>query len=113
GQEFALELRAAGTGTEFLILDVIAAQRVTVQQESLRSMKVENERFGNQPRAATRGKLRSQEQIAISMHQVERSPALHQAAQRIRNARVERFCQVVVSDPVIEEVAENIDRIGA
>src|SRR5690606_16853861 len=48
----------------------------------------------------------------VTLHEVNRYALLHELAQQPRDYGVERRVEVVVADPVLEEVAENVERLG-
>src|SRR5262245_57940684 len=97
---------------EFLIIDVIAAQRVAVHEQGLYPMKTSDVRIRDEPCTAAAGKYPSHQQIPVSVHEIKPGAAACKTVQRLRHPRIERVFQIIVTDPGFEQVAEYIKRIG-
>ena len=74
--------------------------------------KVEDRRIIEQQRARAPGKIAADQQIAVAMHEVDARPARIEAGQRFRDRCIERVFQVVIARPVLEQVAEDVERLG-
>src|SRR5687768_16015190 len=53
------------------------------------------------------------EEVAVAVHEVQRHAAPRQAAQQPHHDGVERHLQIVVADPVLEKIAEDVERLGS
>src|SRR6185503_4294472 len=61
-------------------------------------------------RAGRRAETPAEEEIAVAVHQVELHAAAAQVPEQAGDHGVERQAEVVVADPVLEEVAEDVQR---
>ena len=59
--------------------------------------------------AAARDRL-AEEEVAVAVHQADRDAAAGEPAERVEQAPVEAVVGVVVAEPPVEEVAEDVER---
>src|SRR5262249_6542213 len=99
-------LRAKG-----LVGGIARAKRVAVQEESRGAVEVDLRRIGDELHSGGAREAFGHEEIAVAMHEAHRDTrgALPQC---LRGAGGERKPQAVVAHPVLEEVAEDEERVG-
>ena len=91
---------------------VAGAQGVAVHEERALAVEVDHRRIGNQAQPGLRAEPRRHHEVAVAVHEVRRDGAGRRAQQaRDPRGKVER--QPVVADPVLEEVAQDVEGVGA
>jgi hypothetical protein len=94
-----------------LIAAIRCAEAVAVREDDARAECGDHERVGQPDRAGCFHEALAEQKIAIAVHDVERDAALRQRVQQRCHSRGERLDQHVVADPVLEQIAENENRI--
>ncbi len=56
------------------------------------------------------GEVRAEKEIPVSVHDVQGGAAAGALGERFDDGRVERLAEIVVPGPILEQVAQNVDR---
>ncbi len=83
-----------------------------MQQQRRRSGEVDHDLLGKQHRAGNFGEPLAEKEVAIAGDHADRHAGVGDAAQSDRDAFGERLAQLVVADPGVEQVAEDVDARG-
>ena len=83
-----------------------------MHQQRFHALHVVDGRIGQQLRPGGRAEALAQEEVAVAVHHVHRHAVARKAAQQARHHGVERLLEVVVADPVLEEIAQDVERVG-
>jgi len=83
-----------------------------VHEERLLSADVELGGIREQLGAGRLAEALAQQEVAIAVHHAKPRARLGEAVEEAGDDRVERFVDVVVADPVLEEIAEHMESIG-
>ena len=59
------------------------------------------------------GEAFADQEVAVAVHEIEAGAAAGQAAEETDDDGVEGRLEVLVADPVLEQVTEHIERVGA
>ncbi len=97
--------------THLLIFHVVGAQGIAVTQQDLLSVQLQPVGIGQDGYAGLRGELLADHEIAVAVHEIDGHAAVRERAQRAFDRRVV-LVGIVVTDPVLEEVAEDVERFG-
>src|SRR5258706_2088569 len=109
GEEASLPAGVARRAAQVLVVEVVDAQRVAVHQEDV----VFYRRIGEQLAAGRRGEAAAEQEVAVAVHEIEPGAGAGQPVEEADDDAVERRLEVLVADPVLEEIAEHIQCIGA
>ena len=112
GEHHGLPFRIARYPASVLILHVIDAQRVAVAEQYLVAVEVHRVWVGKNPDAGFPGKHVADHEVAIAVHEVGCHAAVHEFPQRLLDDGVVRI-RIVVTDPHLEQVTPDIERVGA
>ena len=91
---------------------VVAAQGIAVRKQGGRPIQVDQRGVRQQLQPGGLGERRADEEIAVAVQQMHPDAAPGEPCQRLGDFRVQRLRQIVVADPGIEQVAENVQRFG-
>jgi hypothetical protein len=111
-QELALPLLRARCAPPVLIVEVVGAKRVAVHEQRPLAADVGERRIGEELRARGGAEALAHQEVAVAVHDVEVRAGLRQAPEESGDHGVERLVDVVVADPVFEEIAEDVQGIG-
>ena len=76
-------------------------------------MEVDDDEIGQQCGAGRLREALAQQEIAIAVSDEQRNAGVGNAAQRCHDGRDERIGHLIVADPPVEQVAQDIDRGGS
>ena len=96
-----------------LVGDIAGAELVAVEQQRRRARDVDDDALGEQRRSGGAAKRSPEEDVAVAGHDADGHAGGGDVAQCRGDVRRQRFAQLVVADPGVEEVAEDVDRRGA
>ena len=102
----------SGGAAPVLVIDVVGAQRVAVDEQRPYALDLVHGGVGEEARAGRFAEALAEEEIAVAVHEVQRHAAGGEPAQQSGHHGVERPLEVVVADPVLEEVAQDVERLG-
>ena len=111
-QEAALPAGTAHHATQQLIGPVGGTQRIAMREQHRLAVQVDDDRIGDQAHAGAARETALIEEVAIAVHDIARYPMLSEAGERHADAIPIRFV-IVIADPGVEQVAENVERVGA
>ena len=109
-QELALHLRVTHARAESLIGNIVGAQGVSVHQQRAPSEQLDDDRIIQQHHAGCSGEAFPNEKITIAVHQKDPATAVRDLAQVRDDRAVQRLLVIIVADPVVEEIAEDVQR---
>ena len=112
GEEACAPCGVAGLCTEGLIADIIGAQAVAVHQQHGPAVEHHHGGFRQQARTRAPGEVVADQEIAIAVLEEHRHARVGQAAQLAGDEGTD-LGRVVVADPGLEQVAEDVQGIGA
>src|SRR6185436_18740014 len=112
GEEFALPRLGARDPAPVLVVQVVGAQRVAVHEQRAHALDLVHARVGEELRAGGGAKALADEEVAVAVHEVDRHAAAGEVREQPRDHRVERRLEIVVADPGLEEVAQDVERVG-
>src|SRR5207244_1104309 len=69
--------------------------------------------IGEECRAGRGGERLAHQEIAVAMHEVKPRAGRGQATEEPHDDRVEGLLEIVVADPILEEIAEHVERLRA
>ena len=75
-------------------------------------MKLEQGGIRQQFRATALREFTADQKVAVAVHEAHRSTVAAEGAERLRNAGVERIGNIVIAGPVLEQIAEDVERLG-
>jgi hypothetical protein len=115
GEELGLPGRIAQPAAQGLIVDVVRAEGVAMQEQGGRTVQVDDLRLGQESQAAALGEGLADEEVAIAVHEGHRHAGIAHRAQALCDGRERgaeaRIVEHVVADPVLEQVAEDVERL--
>ena len=111
-EKAALPIRVAHRRPQTLVGGIVRAQRVAMHHEQTPAVQGEDHRIGQQFGAAVGGKPRSEQKIAVAVHDEAGDAAGGERAQPSRRGALRRI-RVVVPHPRFEQIAEDVERVGA
>jgi hypothetical protein len=111
-QECVLPVRGARRAPPILVLEVVGAKRVAVHEQRPLAADVGERRLGEELRARGGAEALAHQEVAVAVHHVEPRAGLRQSVEERGDHGVERLVDVVVADPVFEEIAEDVQGIG-
>ena len=91
---------------------VVLAQRIPVHEQGGLSVQAGYGRIGKRLRTGRPQEPAEHEEVAISMHEQHRGPTRRKLGERACYARIERLGEIVVSGPVFEQVAKDVERVS-
>src|SRR5688500_13680668 len=91
---------------------IVRAKRVAVRDEHAFAIELDDYRVRDQPRAGLVAELAAEQEVAVAVDHEAGDAALGQLADRTDDLRLLRV-RVVVADPDFEEIAEDVERVGA
>lgn len=106
-----LPLGVPGHRTSLLVFDVVGAECVAVAQQDLLAVKLGGAGIGEDRDAGFRREFVADHEIAIAVHEVDGHSVVHEISQGLLDRRV-ILVGIVIADPGLEEVAENIECLG-
>jgi hypothetical protein len=113
GKEPFLPVIAPAEAAPFLVGRVLGAQRVPVHQQRPGAEQVHHRRVGQQSRPGSVAECLSQQEVAIAVHHVHGCSVARSVQQESGDDRVQGVREVVVPDPELEEVAEDVECVRA
>ena len=102
----------ARPGAVALVGDVVGAELIAVRQQGCGAAKREPRLLAEEGRAGRAGESLAEEKIAVATRDVERDAMVGQRSQRFDYRAGERLTALVIADPGVEQVAENVDPVG-
>jgi hypothetical protein len=81
-----------------------------VHQKSGRTEEIERVRIAEELSSARAGELPVEQKIPVSMHEPQGNAGPRILSQSVGDGRVERVAEVVVSSPVLKQVAQDVER---
>ena len=112
-EKTALPAPIVGHTAEALVGDVGGAQFVAVHQQRRRAGDVDDDLFRQQRRAGGVGEALAEEKVAIAARRRPTgTPDSASARSAAATRTAERLAQLIVADPLIEQVAEHVDARG-
>ncbi len=100
------------TRAELLVGRIVGAQRITVGEQGGRAIQIEQRRVGQQRGMTGRGQFFIHQKIAVAVHDEDARALCVQRAQRVADGLVERLVEIVVARPILEQVAQDVERLG-
>ena len=88
---------------------IIDAKRIAMHEERA----VDDRRVRKDRRAARPAESVAEQEVAVAVHQADPCAAGGQAPQKAGDHGIERRLEVLVADPVLEEIAEDEKRVRA
>src|SRR5439155_18149045 len=92
-----------------LVLDVVGAKLVAMQEQRPSSTQLDDVLLRQQARAGGLLETLAQQEVAIAVRKVDRNAAIGERANRRGNCLCERIGELIVAEPPIEEITENVD----
>src|SRR5689334_433844 len=83
-----------------------------MHQQGRRAIEAQYGGISDELDLSSAGKSLEHEEIAIAVHQPDRHTMHSQLFQRARDVGIERIAQVIIAGPVLEQITEDIERIG-
>ena len=111
-KELRTPFRVAGLRTELLVGGVIGAQQVAVADQHRRALQQDHRRIRQQAHARARRVVAAQQEVAVAVDEVHRRAGRIQRRQRLRH-HAPALRGIVVADPGLEQVAEDVERLRA
>jgi len=111
-QEASLPARAANHAAQQLIGAIGGAQGIAMRDQHRLAVQLDDARVGDQARAGALREAILVQEVPIAMHHIARHPAPAQLRERAADAVAVRLV-VVVAHPGLEQVPENVERLGA
>ena len=111
-QELALPGGLAYYCAQQLIGPIRRAQRIAVREQRALTVQINHHRVNQQSCAAALLEALLEQKVAIAVHDVTRYAARAQCAQRVADLLSMRVL-IIVSDPGLEQIPEDVERIGA
>jgi len=111
-EEAPLPARIPHQGAQHLVGAIGRAERITVREQGALAVEIDEHRIDEQSRAAARLEAPLQQEIAIAMHDIAGHTARREPTQRIADQRPAGL-RVIIADPRLEQIAENVERFGA
>jgi hypothetical protein len=99
-------------GAERLVFGVVEAERIAVGKDEAPFGQHEVEGVGQQAGAGCAGKALAEQEVAVAVHEADVQAGIGRGAQGSDDARVVRVVDIVVADPGLEEVAEDVQAFG-
>src|SRR5690606_22002870 len=94
-----------------LVLDVLRAQQVAVRQNGTSAVEFYDGVIRQQGGPGLRGEARPAEKIPIAVHEIDGDASRTEARQSVDDGAMLR-CVVVVAEPDLEQVAQDVERRG-
>ena len=79
-----------------------------MHQQRRRAGDVDDDLLGQQRRAGGLGESLAEQEVAVADDDADGNAGVGDAAQRSRDARRHRLAQLIVADPLVEQVAEHV-----
>src|SRR6185437_359564 len=95
-----------------LVAQVVRAERVSVEEERAGAVEVDHRGIGDELRPRLAREALRGEEVAVPVHEAHGN-RLGDGVDASRDAAREGEREAVVAHPVLEEVAEDVERIGA
>ncbi len=111
GQEACLPRRIAGLDAELLVGDVVGAQQVAVHQQDRFAVEHHHRRVGQDRHARATCICLAEQEIAVAADEMHPHAGIAQAVQPVGHERA-GVGRIVIADPGLEQVAEDVQRIG-
>ena len=111
-EESGLPIVLAYLFAETLILGIVGAQCIAVGEQGGGAVQVEQGRVVEQRGIAGSAEFLIHQEVAVAVHDVDAGAASIQSPQGIGDAPMKRVVQVVISRPVLEQVAQDIQCFG-
>ena len=97
-----------------LIVQVVGAERVAVHEQRAHSRDLHHGRVRQQPCGACSAKARADEEIPVAVHERNRHAAARQRGEPLGDPARQRVAgpgvELIVADPVLEQVAQHVER---
>ena len=113
GEKAAAMHRVLPPGAEALIADVVGAQLIAMHDQRRRAMKVVHHRVRKQVAPLALREALAEQEIAVAALQIHRRSRPRKLGEGARDAGSERIAQLVVAQPEVEQVAQDVERRGA
>ncbi len=110
GKKTSLPLRGAHHAAELLIGDIVGTNCVAMHQQRRRIANADFYRFVQELNSGGGGKDFTEQEIAIAGDEVNWRTPIRQIAQESAHLGIEGIGQIVIADPVFEQVAEDEQR---
>ena len=94
---------------ETLVINIVSAEGISMCEQRLRVIKVNQRRVAQQRGTAGMCKFRAYQQIAVAMHDVYVSAMDGKCMQGIDNLAMKRIVDVIIASPVFEQVTEYVE----
>jgi hypothetical protein len=104
----ALPSRIAHPAAKRLVLVIVGAERVAVHEERALPVEIDHGGIFKELDPGLGGETAGDQEIPIPVHEIRRDSGFQEAC----DAAVEREREPIVADPVLEEVAEDVERVG-
>lgn len=108
GKKSGLPTPGSYFGTKLLVIPVVGAQRVAVHQQGALLEQLQYKGFFQEPRVTRGGKVSSEQEVPVSVHEIQRRPPPAEICQRVDHRGVEGVNFVVIACPVLKQVPENV-----
>ena len=105
-----LPVGVARHGTNLLVVRVIGTHRIAVAQEYIPAIEIDDLRVAKQRYSGFGGEFLADHEVAVTMHKVHRNIGVDQIPQCTLHIGVVGVW-VVITEPHIEQVAQNIERL--
>ena len=107
-EEIALHCLVAYPCAELLIGNILGAQRVAMHEQRPRAEQIEHFGVWQLRGAGGLGEGGAKQKVPIAVHQVNPATGLCDCAQTLDHCTMQRLLEIVVTDPVIEQIAEDV-----
>ena len=111
-EEPRLPRRVAGLCAELLVGDVVGAQQVAMQEQGRPAVQQHHRGIRQQAHPAPPRVACAEQEVAVAAHEGDRHAGIDQGAQPPGHEGA-GLGRIVVADPGLEQVAEDVQRIGA
>jgi len=109
--EDPLHDRIADDPSQALVAHVVCAEHIAVQQQHTLAVYLGDRAVLDQRRAGFPAEPLANQEITVAVHDETGDPGVRQGAQRLHD-RVARGCRIVVAEPDLEQVAQDVERAG-